>query len=163
MKSEKEISDKIIKLDNEIDNFRSCDLTRSDFQEEIRSRREQIKTMKKKIIIITILILILFMISVTYQYYHYKMGTDCGCAIKYFSNQLLNKPTMYGSYLCSQCQHQKTVIEQSKYNYVECTTNKGQSKECIDNHIIAYPTWIFTNGIRHEGEINNSEFNEFIK
>jgi len=120
------------------------------------------KIKESKIGIILLVVVLILTISVVYQYYHYTKGTDCGCQIKYFPDQSVDKPTMYGSYMCSHCIYQKTLIDEIKYNYIECTTNIGQAEECINNNIRAYPTWIFKNGNRHEGVIDNSEFNSLL-
>jgi len=58
---------------------------------------------------------------------------------------------MYGAYWCPHCQKVKKDFGQSfQYiNYVECTVDV---KKCTDNNINGYPTWIFKNNQRLEGE-----------
>jgi hypothetical protein len=70
------------------------------------------------------------------------------------------KPIMYGSYTCTHCIHQKTLIKASDYTYIECNLNTSVNMVCIDAHIEAYPTWVFPDGSRREGEINQSQFDE---
>jgi thiol-disulfide isomerase/thioredoxin len=59
---------------------------------------------------------------------------------------------MYGASWCPHCQKQKAAfgVDAFKYvNYVECPDNP---KVCLDKKIKGYPTWIFPNGHRFEGE-----------
>lgn len=58
---------------------------------------------------------------------------------------------MYGAYWCAHCKKQKALFGQSfKFvNYVECTEN---AKTCTEKEIKGYPTWIFEDGTRIEGE-----------
>lgn len=59
--------------------------------------------------------------------------------------------TMYGAYWCPHCINTKKAFGQSfKYiQYVECTV---ETKKCEDNKVAGYPTWIFGDGSRLEGE-----------
>lgn len=61
--------------------------------------------------------------------------------------------TMYGAYWCSHCQNQKRLFGVSfKYvPYVECTQDV---KKCEEQKVNGYPTWIFADGGRFEGEIS---------
>lgn len=58
---------------------------------------------------------------------------------------------MYGADWCSHCANQKAEFGGAfKYvRYVECPQNP---KECISRDIKGYPTWIFEDGTRLEGE-----------
>jgi hypothetical protein len=58
---------------------------------------------------------------------------------------------MYGAYWCPHCQKMKKDFGQSfQYvNYVECTV---EVKKCTDSNVNGYPTWIFADGKRLEGE-----------
>ena len=60
--------------------------------------------------------------------------------------------TMYGAEWCSHCQSQKRLFgEAFKFvPYVECPDNP---QACTDVGIKGYPTWIFPNGQRIEGEV----------
>lgn len=59
--------------------------------------------------------------------------------------------TMYGAKWCVHCQREKGNFGDSfKYvNYVECPDN---IKLCTDKGIVSYPTWIFADGTKREGE-----------
>jgi len=59
---------------------------------------------------------------------------------------------MYGAYWCPHCQAQKKLFGGSfQYvKYVECTK---EIKTCGDKKIEGYPTWIFKNGERIQGEV----------
>jgi thiol-disulfide isomerase/thioredoxin len=61
------------------------------------------------------------------------------------------KVVMYGASWCPHCQRQKALFGSAfKYvSYVECPDNP---KVCLDKGIKGYPTWIFPNGHRFEGE-----------
>lgn len=61
------------------------------------------------------------------------------------------KITMYGAAWCSHCQNEKKAFGSSfKYiPYVECPDNP---KACLDKGIKGYPTWIFPDGKKLEGE-----------
>ena len=59
--------------------------------------------------------------------------------------------TMYGAVWCPYCQNEKQRFGDSfKYvPYVECPENP---KLCLEKRIEGYPTWIFPDGRRFEGE-----------
>lgn len=59
---------------------------------------------------------------------------------------------MYGAYWCPHCKEQKALFEDAvdKISYVECTQ---EQKLCTEKGIKGYPTWIFADGSRQEGEI----------
>jgi hypothetical protein len=58
---------------------------------------------------------------------------------------------MYGTYWCPHCQNEKKAFGDSFrfVNYVECTQDP---KRCTAAKIDGYPTWIFPDGRRLEGE-----------
>lgn len=61
----------------------------------------------------------------------------------------------YGAYWCPHCQAQKKLLENSKkIPYIECSTpdGKAQTQICLDEKITGYPTWIYGNGTRVDGE-----------
>lgn len=64
----------------------------------------------------------------------------------------------YGAFWCTHCQNQKKLFGNSerKLPYVECSTldGNGQLQICKDEKIIAYPTWVFPDGSRLEGELS---------
>jgi thiol-disulfide isomerase/thioredoxin len=59
--------------------------------------------------------------------------------------------TMYGAYWCPHCQNEKAAFGDSfrHVNYVECTE---QTNKCVAANIQGYPTWVFQDGRRFEGE-----------
>lgn len=59
--------------------------------------------------------------------------------------------TMYGAYWCPHCQNEKNAFGSSfQYvTYVECTE---ETKKCLDAKINGYPTWVFPDRRRFEGE-----------
>ena len=59
--------------------------------------------------------------------------------------------TMYGADWCPHCQNEKKAFGESfEYiPYVECPDN---TKQCLDAGIKGYPTWIFPDGKKLEGE-----------
>jgi len=61
------------------------------------------------------------------------------------------KVTMYGAYWCSHCKNEKAAFGDSFrfVPYVECTADV---KKCTDAGINGYPTWIFPDGRKFEGE-----------
>lgn len=70
----------------------------------------------------------------------------------------------YGAFWCPHCQAAKKMFGTSfkKLKSVECSTADGQSQtqECRDAQIASYPTWIFADGSRLEGEKTFAELAE---
>ena len=68
---------------------------------------------------------------------------------------------MYGAYWCPHCQNQKKSFGNSfKYvKYIECDArgNDGNPAACEAANVNTYPTWIFANGERREGEVPLTE------
>ena len=64
--------------------------------------------------------------------------------------------TMYGASWCGHCKDQKKEFGSSwnLVNYVECSSsgNGGQTEACKVAGIKGYPTWVFGDGTRLEGE-----------
>lgn len=60
---------------------------------------------------------------------------------------------MYGAAWCSHCQNQKNEFGKafSFVPYVECPDSP---QACIEAGIKAYPTWVFPDGTKIEGEIS---------
>ena len=59
--------------------------------------------------------------------------------------------TMYGADWCPHCQNEKKAFGKSFrfVKYVECP---NEPQKCIDAGINGYPTWIFSDGKKLEGE-----------
>ncbi len=64
--------------------------------------------------------------------------------------------TFYGAYWCPHCQRTKQMFGSAAHllPYVECSTadGKGQTQICKDKGIVGYPTWVFADGSKLEGE-----------
>ena len=64
---------------------------------------------------------------------------------------------MYGAWWCPHCQNQKKLFGDAfkKVKYIECANpinQNEQTAECETTKITGYPTWIFADGSRTEGE-----------
>lgn len=64
---------------------------------------------------------------------------------------------MYGASWCPHCQNQKKLFGDSfsRINYVECADPANPNKQtqaCTDADVTGYPTWLFADGQRIEGE-----------
>jgi hypothetical protein len=63
---------------------------------------------------------------------------------------------MYGAWYCPHCAAQKEAFGTafSKVTYVECAdpNTKAELQVCKDAGITGYPTWVFPDGSRLEGE-----------
>lgn len=67
--------------------------------------------------------------------------------------------TMYGAWWCPHCQNQKKLFGSSfkKVHSIECAqtgNSNAQTQECRDANVNGYPTWVFADGSRTEGEIS---------
>ncbi len=72
---------------------------------------------------------------------------------------------MYGASWCSHCVNQKNMFGESlKYlNYVECAASGApgpQEQVCQNAGIRAYPTWIFPDGKKNEGEMTFEQLSQ---
>ena len=69
--------------------------------------------------------------------------------------------TMYGAFWCPHCKDQKASFGNSwQYvKYIECSTpdGKNQLDVCKDANIQGYPTWVFADGSRLEGQVSMQE------
>lgn len=61
----------------------------------------------------------------------------------------------YGSSTCPHCKSEKARFGSSASDlpYVECE-GPSRSKLCADNNITVYPTWIFADGTRQQGDLS---------
>lgn len=70
----------------------------------------------------------------------------------------------YGAFWCPHCQNQKALFGNSakKLPYIECSTpdSKGQLAVCAEKSIKTYPTWIFADESRVEGEMSIPELSD---
>lgn len=79
-------------------------------------------------------------------------GQDLSAFAKCIAN---SGAKMYGASWCQHCQNQKQAFgaaAQSSIPYVECAEGNGQTQVCTDAGIQGYPTWVFGDGTRLEGE-----------
>lgn len=65
----------------------------------------------------------------------------------------------YGAFWCPHCTNQKKLFGRSakKLPYIECGVpgnTSAQTKECTDAGVKGYPTWIFADGSRLDGEVD---------
>lgn len=63
----------------------------------------------------------------------------------------------YGAFWCPHCRNQKNIFGKSSKNlpYIECSTpdGNGQLAVCAEAGIESYPTWIFSDGSKENGEL----------
>lgn len=75
-----------------------------------------------------------------------------------------NGVKMYGAYWCPHCNSQKQMLGESwKYvNYIECSLpdSAGQTQDCSDAGIMAYPTWEFKDGTKVEGGLSLEQLSQ---
>ena len=73
----------------------------------------------------------------------------------------------YGAFWCPHCQATKAMFgNAARYlPYVECSNpdQRSQTQICIDKGIHTYPTWIFPDGSKLEGERSLKELAEKTK
>lgn len=67
--------------------------------------------------------------------------------------------TMYSAWWCPHCQNQKKLFGRSfkKIHSIECAqpgNPNAQTRECQEAKINGYPTWVFADGSRTEGEMS---------
>ena len=99
----------------------------------------------KKIIIILAVIAVMFLFWIL-------RSPEEASGLTGFAQCLASKNiTMYGADWCPHCQNEKKAFGSSfEYvPYVECPDNP---KQCLDAGIKGYPTWIFPDGRKLEGE-----------
>lgn len=104
--------------------------------------------MKNKYIII-IFAIIIAIIIVVILFYPRKQSSG---GLNVFAQCLAEKKiTMYGADWCSHCQNEKKAFGDSFrfVPYVECPDDP---KKCMVAGINGYPTWIFPDGKKLEGE-----------
>jgi hypothetical protein len=70
---------------------------------------------------------------------------------------------MYGAFWCSHCNNQKNLFGDAKSElpYIECSNpDRTQTQAAIDAGISSYPTWVFSDGSRHIGELSFEALSE---
>lgn len=70
----------------------------------------------------------------------------------------------YGAFWCPHCVRQKALFGKSEklIPYVECSTpdTRGTLPICAEKKIDGYPTWVFSDGSRKEGEVDFKTLSE---
>ncbi|MDI6820721.1 MAG: thioredoxin domain-containing protein [Patescibacteria group bacterium] len=105
---------------------------------------------KKSIINIAIILLVIVLIAV--MWYFSRPGGGVFTDLDDFAKCLTGRgAVMYGAEWCSHCQNEKKAFGDSfQYiNYVECPQ---EPQRCTAAGIEGYPTWIFSDGKKLEGE-----------
>ena len=116
----------------------------------------------KKDTIIAIATWAVILIVIIGAFSFYVIKNNNGSSTKYddFAKCLTTKGvTMYGAVWCSHCKAQKEMFGTSfQYvKYVECTENTNL---CLDKGVNAYPSWIFADGKKIEGEVSFDELSK---
>lgn len=98
----------------------------------------------------------LFLIIGIGGYYSKQPGTPG--KLDTFAQCLKDKGAVfYGAFWCPHCQNQKAMFGKSAklLPYVECSTTNGKSQLeiCNEKDIKGYPTWIFADESRLDGEV----------
>jgi hypothetical protein len=99
-------------------------------------------------------ILALLVLLVVVAIYSYMAGSTPKANAEALASCLRDKNiTMYGAYWCPHCQNQKKSFgaSWSMVPYIECTQ---ETQRCLDQKVEGYPTWIFPDGKRLEGEVS---------
>jgi len=100
-----------------------------------------------------VVILVLLVVVIAFGFWLFKASTQQAYSnLDQFAMCLSDKKvTMYGAAWCPHCQNEKARFGSSfKYvPYVECPEN---IQVCKDKGVEGYPTWIFGDGKKVEGE-----------
>lgn len=92
-------------------------------------------------------------------------ATSTSTPVAQFAQCLADKGTLfYGAFWCPHCKAQKALFGDAVklLPYIECSTanGNGQTQICIDKGIKGYPTWVFPDGSRAEGEQTFAQLGE---
>jgi hypothetical protein len=101
---------------------------------------------------ITVLVIIVLALLVIALILFYPKSSSGGAYLNSFAQCLSAKgAVMYGAYWCPHCQNEKAAFGSafSYVNYVECTQ---ETAKCNAAGVQGFPTWIFPDGRRFEGE-----------
>jgi len=108
--------------------------------------------MSTKNTLILVGVLVLIVVAIVLIAVFAGGSTKLNPAVDTFAKCLASKnAVMYGAYWCPHCQNQKKLFGSSfQYvPYVECTQDVAK---CTAMNVQGYPTWIFSDGSRVEGE-----------
>lgn len=101
-------------------------------------------------VIVALFVLVLFALGIALT-----PGSESNysqASVQAFAECLAQKGTMmYGAYWCPHCEAQKKLFGDAfkSVPYVECTQ---KADECNAKGVTGYPTWIFADGSKVEGE-----------
>lgn len=120
-------------------------------RQQKREGREQPNPNRTRYIMIAIVIIIAFAAAYYFLWYKHASRLDA------FAKCLTAKQAkMYGAFWCPHCEEQKEKFGSSfQYApYIECGIkgSKGIEPVCTQAGIKRFPTWIFADGTRVEGE-----------
>ncbi len=109
----------------------------------------------------TVFVLIVFVLPLGYYFYYQRTPGK----LDGFTTCLKDKGAVfYGAYWCPHCQATKAMFGKSAklLPYVECSLpgGKGQTQTCNDKGITGYPTWIFADESRLNGELTLNQLAE---
>lgn len=107
--------------------------------------------LKPKILPVIILFILIFAVSI-FIFRSPDGGTTGSAELDSFARCLAEKNiTMYGADWCPHCQNEKKAFGDSfrLVPYVECPDSP---QKCLAEGVKGYPTWIFPNGKKLEGE-----------
>ncbi|OGZ19814.1 MAG: hypothetical protein A2494_02430 [Candidatus Lloydbacteria bacterium RIFOXYC12_FULL_46_25] len=75
-----------------------------------------------------------------------------------------NSALFYGAFWCPHCQSQKKLFGNAEklLPYVECSTpdGNGQMQICKEKGITGYPTWVFADGSKLDGQQSLAKLSE---
>lgn len=112
--------------------------------------------MKMQYVYLALVIIVIGSVVVLKQYGGAENGKDRTTRYDAFAICLKDAGAkFYGAYWCPHCQAQKKQFANSIHiPYIECSTPNGQAQtaECTDAKIASYPTWMFSDGTRLDGE-----------
>jgi hypothetical protein len=120
-------------------------------RQQQRQGEEQPNPRRSRYIIIAVIIVIAFAAAYYFGWHRHSTRLDA------FAKCLTAKQAkMYGAFWCPHCEEQKEKFGSSfQYApYVECGIkgSKGIEPVCTEAGIKRFPTWIFADGTRVEGE-----------
>jgi hypothetical protein len=120
-------------------------------RQQKREGREQPNPNRTRYIMIAIVIVIAF--AAAYYFLWYKRTSRLDAFAKCLTAK---QAKMYGAFWCPHCEEQKEKFGSSfQYApYIECGIkgSKGIEPVCTQAGIKRFPTWIFADGTRVEGE-----------
>lgn len=113
----------------------------------------------RKIYIAVVVILVVAVIVIGIVVRKQRANMPSTASLQTFAQCLKNNGAVfYGAFWCPHCQAQKAAFgdAQKDLPYVECSTpdGQGQMQVCQDRNIEGYPTWVFADGSRLEGELS---------